>query len=90
MFSITCFSVFQPISDVFWLIRLFSNEQTALPIWIRVGGMKTIRSTRERSRTAGVVCYTLALLLVLLAPILGLTAALVVVWHLLLAGTFPL
>jgi len=39
--------------------------------------------------TASLAFYSLALSLVLLAPILGLMAALIVFWHVLKAGTLP-
>lgn len=50
-------------------------------------GMNTMLLPPRRSRIAHLLLYVLALSLVLIAPVLGMLAAAVAVWHALLAGS---
>jgi hypothetical protein len=49
--------------------------------------MNTMLTPSKRSRTASVLMHSLALILVMLAPVLGLLAAAVAAWHAIVAGS---
>ena len=69
------------------ILYLFRNARTAKGRSFTIGRMNAILPPPIRSRTVSLLLYGLAVLMVLLAPILGILAAAAVAWQALLAGS---